>query len=224
MSWSNDGTILAGAGGSGQVAFGYIVDRKLNWNNIEAALDEDDKITVIDNLNEMNEVLDFSERVVLMEVKFGNLIVATTSMIYIYNIAQQNWQTPYQCDVRDAVSMIVQGSKYFAVIDASQNFVIYNYEGKMISKPTLSGLRVEFLNKRHLSISGDVLALIDPSKPKTVRVFDIISGKPSAQVIEHSTEIIEMDLNQIEMASERKMCFIDSNRDMFLTKVHKPEI
>jgi intraflagellar transport protein 80 len=26
------------------------------------------------------------------------------------------------------------------------------------------------------------------------------------------------------MASERKMCFVDSNRDMFLTSVHKPEI
>jgi len=35
----------------------------------------------------------------------------------------------------------------------------------------MSGLRVEFLNKRHLSISGDVLALIDPTKPKIVRVF-----------------------------------------------------
>jgi len=26
------------------------------------------------------------------------------------------------------------------------------------------------------------------------------------------------------MASERKMCFVDSNRDMFLTLVHKPDI
>lgn len=91
--------------------------------------------------------------------------------------------------------MIVQGGKYFAIIDASQNFSVYNYEGKPVSKPTMSGLRVEFLNKRHLSISGDVLALIDPMKPKIVRVFDIISGKPSATQIEHSTEIIEMDLN-----------------------------
>ena len=61
-------------------------------------------------------------------------------------------------------------------------------------------------------------------KPKTIRVFDIMTGKATAAPIEHSTEIIEMDLNQIEMASERKMCFIDSNRDMFLTKVHKPEV
>lgn len=33
-----------------------------------------------------------------------------------------------------------------------------------------------------------------------------------------------MELNQIEMSSERKMCFVDSNRDLFLTLVHKPEV
>ena len=195
MSWSNDGTILAGAGGSGAVSFGYIVDRKLNWNNMEASLDEDEKITVIDYLHELNEVLDYPERVVTMSMKFGYMIVATITCIYVYNIQAQNWQTPYTIDVRDVVSMIVQGSKFFAIIDASQNFQIFNYEGRKISSPTLSGLRVEFLNKRHLSISGDVLALIDPMKPQVVRVFDIISGKPSNTLIEHSTEIIEMDIN-----------------------------
>lgn len=73
-------------------------------------------------------------------------------------------------------------------------------------------------------MSSDVLALIDPANPKIVRVFDIMSGKPSNVTIEHSTEIIEMEVNQVEMSSERKMAFIDSNRDMFLTMVHKPEI
>jgi hypothetical protein len=33
-----------------------------------------------------------------------------------------------------------------------------------------------------------------------------------------------MDLNQTEMSSERKICFIDTNRDMFITMVHKPDI
>jgi hypothetical protein len=44
-------------------------------------------------------------------------------------------------------------------------------------------------------MSADVLALIDPSNPKIVRIFDIISGKPSNVTIEHSTEIVEMDVN-----------------------------
>jgi len=91
MSWSNDGTILAGAGGSGAVCFGYIVDRKMNWSNMEAMLDEDEKITVTDYLHELNEVLDYPERVVAMSIKFHHMIVATTTCVYIYNIQQQNW-------------------------------------------------------------------------------------------------------------------------------------
>ena len=73
-------------------------------------------------------------------------------------------------------------------------------------------------------MSADVLAVIDPTNPKQVKVFDIVSGRPTDARIEHSTEILEMDLNQVEMSSERKMCFIDNNRDMFLSMVHKPEI
>ena len=59
--------------------------------------------------------------------------------------------------------------------------------------------------------------------PKIVRVFDITSGKPG-QAIEHATDIVEMELNQIEAATERKMVFVDNNRDMFMTKVHTPEL
>jgi intraflagellar transport protein 80 len=65
----------------------------------------------------------------------------------------------------------------------------------MISSPKYQGLRVEFLNSRHLSVSSDILAVIDPTNSKIVRIFDIISGKPSTVNIEHSTEIVEMDLN-----------------------------
>jgi intraflagellar transport protein 80 len=94
----------------------------------------------------------------------------------------------------------------------------------LVSTPKYQGLRVEFITKRHISISADVLAVIDPSNPKIVKIFDIMSGRPLNTNVEHTTEILEMDLNQIEMASERKMCFIDNNRDMFLTMVHKPEV
>lgn len=79
-------------------------------------------------------------------------------------------------DIKDSVYTIVQGIKYFALIDASQNFNIYDYNGKAISSPKYQGLRIEFLNARHISLSSDVLALIDPMSPKVVRIFDIMSG------------------------------------------------
>ena len=170
----------------------------------------------------MNEDLDFRERVVNMSMKHNHLIVCTTTQCYVYNV--MNWTSPFVFDVKDSIYLIVQGAKYFALIDASQNFIVYNYEGKLVSTPKFQGLRVEFLNARHISLSSDVLALIDPSDPKNIRIFDIVSGKQSTVTITHTTEIVEMELNQVEMSSERKMCFIDNNRDMFLTMVHKPDV
>lgn len=35
LSWSLDGTMLAGAGGNGSVVFGYIVDKRLSWQHVE---------------------------------------------------------------------------------------------------------------------------------------------------------------------------------------------
>ena len=86
MSWSNDGTIVAGAGGNGSVGFGSIVDRKINWSNIEATLDEDDKVTVTDYVQSLDKTLDYSDRVVAMSIQFGQMIVCTTNTCNIYNI------------------------------------------------------------------------------------------------------------------------------------------
>lgn len=71
LSWSNDGTVVAGAGGNGAVTFGYIVDRQLSWANVEAILDQNNKIIVNDYLHEMNEEIDFRDRVVNMSMMYG---------------------------------------------------------------------------------------------------------------------------------------------------------
>ena len=92
----------------------------------------------------------------------------------------------------------------------------------MSSSPKLQGLRVEFLNKRHVSLSKDILAVVDPSNPKHVKIFDIKSGNAMTNSIDHSTEILEMDLNQNSMSNERKMIFVDSNKDIFITMINNP--
>lgn len=79
LSWSADGTTVAGAGGNGSVIFGSIVDRAISHGSMEAVLDENNKINVTDILHELNEDLDFRERVVNMSLQFGFLIVCTTA-------------------------------------------------------------------------------------------------------------------------------------------------
>lgn len=105
LSWSKDGTVVAGAGGNGSVVFGYIVDRQLSWAHIEAVLDEDNKIAVNDCLHEMNEDLDFRERVVNMSLRHNHLVVCTTTQCYVYNV--MNWTSPFVFDVKDIVYMII---------------------------------------------------------------------------------------------------------------------
>ncbi len=133
-----------------------------------------------------------------------------------------NWSTPYNFDLKDAaVTIIVQSRHHFALIDAL-GISIYNYEGKNLSQPKYSGLRVEFLSSRCVSLSRDVIALLDTSNRKHVRLFDVFSGKALSLNIEYTVEIVELMLNQVDGPNERKLCFIDSNRDMFLTSVRRP--
>lgn len=215
LSWDHDGNVVAGAGGNGYVLFGYIVDRHLSWGNVEVDLDENNKITVSDYVNEVSEELDFSERVINMNLRHHHLIVCTTKQVYIYNIS--NLSSPFVIDVKEPISSVVQGAKYLVLIDAVQNVYVYDYEGKLISSPKFQGMKVE-------SISSDVIALLDKANPKLIRLFDIITGKALNSNIENSNEIISLQLNQADMVTERKLVFLDSNRDLFLTMVHKPDV
>ena len=106
-----------------------------------------------------------------------------------------NWTSPFVIDIKDTVNLIVQGIKFFACIDSGHNLTVYNYEGRIISQPKSQGLRVEFLNNRSISLSSDVIAILDTSNAKIIRIFDIMSGKPLQKTIEHNCDIIEMDLN-----------------------------
>lgn len=101
LAWNHDGTLVAGAGGNGAVTFNYIVDKQISWAHIEAVLDEDNKIVVNDSLNEMNEDLDFRDRVVNMSMKHSHLVVCTTAQCYIYNV--MNWSSPFVFDVKDSI-------------------------------------------------------------------------------------------------------------------------
>ena len=58
----------------------------MTYANIDAVLDENNKINVTDSLHEMSEDLDFRERVVNMSLMFGFMVVCTTTQTYIYNV------------------------------------------------------------------------------------------------------------------------------------------
>lgn len=90
-------------------------------------MNEDNKIQVADVINELNEELDFKDRVINMSLSYGHLIVTTATQCYIYSF--QNWTTPHIFDVKDSVSLIIQSAKYFCLIEVTQGIMVYNYEG-----------------------------------------------------------------------------------------------
>ena len=59
----------------GAVVFGQVLERKVEWQNIEALLMETHKVLVRDILSDMTEELDFRDRVIGMAVGFGSLFV-----------------------------------------------------------------------------------------------------------------------------------------------------
>ena len=70
-------------------------------------------------------------------------------------------------------------SSSFAIADTVMGMQIYSYEGRVLSQPKFQGLRPESLSADCVSLSSDVIAILDQTDMKTVRVFDVLTGRPS---------------------------------------------
>ncbi|KAF0693598.1 Aste57867_15463 [Aphanomyces stellatus] len=221
IAWASDGTQLVAAGGNGATVFAQVVDRHLQWNKIEVTLKDPRKIHVHDVLNETVEELDFvRDRVIDMSLGYGFLIVCTATQCFIYNF--QNWNTPHIFDLRAAVNFILQSECHFITVDNFYGIQIYSYEGRAISNPKFPGLHVEFLNRLTLSLSIDTVSILDHSDRKTIRSFDINTGKPLPITFTHSLDVSELALSHYGPSTDRKLFFIDSNRDLHLARLsHK---
>jgi hypothetical protein len=68
LSWSPDGTQLAGGGGNGAVCFAQLLDLHFEDGQVHASLDHSHNVSVVDILSETREQLDFREAVVKMSL------------------------------------------------------------------------------------------------------------------------------------------------------------
>ena len=107
IGWTSDCTQLAGAGANGAVVFGQVLERKVEWQNIEALLKETHKVLVHDILSDMTEELDFRDRVIGMAVGFGYLVVTTSMQCCIYQL--QNLNTPHIFDLKVWIVVVLLG-------------------------------------------------------------------------------------------------------------------
>jgi len=53
-------------------------------------------------------------------------------------------------------------------------------------------------------------------------MMDVESGKALSDPVRHELDIVEIHLSQSGLISDRKIIFIDKNRDLFIAQIHKP--
>ncbi|KAJ7324970.1 hypothetical protein JRQ81_017990 [Phrynocephalus forsythii] len=221
IAWSTDGTQIAGACGNGHVIFAHIVEQRWVWKNFEITLTKRRTMEVRNVLNDAVDLLEFRDRVIKASLNYGHLVVSTSLQCYIFSV--KNWNTPLIFDLKEGtVSLILQAERHFLLVDGG-GIYLYSYEGRFISSPKFPGMRTDVLNAQTISLSNDTLAVRDKSDEKVIYLFDPLSGKPlgDGKPLSHKTEIMEIALDQKGLTNERKIAFIDKNRDLYITSVKR---
>lgn len=219
LAWTRDGTQLVGAGGNGGVVIAQLVDRRLEWEHVEATLVTPKLINVHDVVAETYESLDFNrDRVVEMALGYGHLVVSTTTQCFIYQT--HNWNTPYIFDSTEGtVSMIVLAEKHFAVLTPTA-LTLYAYDGRKLSQPRFPGLRPEVTSQDCVSLAPDMIAIVDSTDRKLARLFDVTTGRPISHglsVVTHKAEIVHVALNQhANQTDQRQLVLIDKNQELYI--------
>ncbi|XP_063162565.1 intraflagellar transport protein 80 homolog isoform X1 [Candoia aspera] len=221
IAWSTDGTQLAGACGNGHVIFAHVVEQRWVWKNFGITLTKRRTMEVRNVLNDAVDLLEFRDRVIKASLNFGHLVVSTSLQCYIFSV--KNWNTPLIFDLKEGtVSLILQAERHFLLVDGG-GIYLYSYEGRLISSPKFPGMRTDILNGQTVSLSNDTLAVRDKSDEKVIYLFEPLSGKPlgDGKPLSHKIEIVEIALDQKGLTNERKIAFIDKNRDLYITSVKR---
>ncbi|KAK2538520.1 Ift80 [Columba guinea] len=221
IAWSIDGTQLAGACGNGHVIFAHVVEQRWEWKNLEITLIKRRTMEVHNVINDAVDLLEFRDRVIKASLNYGHLVVSTSLQCYVFST--KNWNTPLIFDLKEGtVSLILQAERHFLLVDGG-GLYLYSYEGRLISSPKFPGMRTDVLNAQTVSLSNDTLAVKDKADEKVIYIFEALSGKPlgDGKPLTHKTEIVEIALDQKGLTIERKIAFIDKNRDLYITSVKR---
>lgn len=222
LDWSPDGTSVAVAGANGTVMHACVVEKRIESANMEVLLHDERVVRIRDiaQLDNTPDELEYGGRVVEMSVGHGHVIVATTGTVYVYPF--KAIATPFLVEVKAPVTTVVQSTQNFALVDPIGGLRVLQYDGKLLSTPRFQGFRPELISKAMLALSPDVVAVIDPVQRNKVHIFDASSGRALGNPLVHDLEVIEIAVSQTGLSTDRKITFIDRNRDIFLAQAMNP--
>ena len=205
---------------SGHIQRGYInLLQSISYKNFVFELKTENSISIIDIQSDYKETLDYQNNQVLNIQAFnGNLLVLTTGQSYIYKT--ENFITPVIFDNAKDPFLFSQLSSQGALIAyrAAQSYGhIYDLKGKLVCNFKLP---TQLINKKLVSYSYESLSMVDPANAKIIQFLDSRTGKPTSQYT-HQNEVIEICLNHVADENQRKLIFIDTNKDIYLYHVAK---
>ncbi|VTJ86154.1 Hypothetical predicted protein [Marmota monax] len=180
-----------------------------------------DKTGVRNVLNDAVDLLEFRDRVIKASLNYAHLVVSTSLQCYVFST--KNWNTPLIFDLKEGtVSLILQAERHFLLVDGG-GIYLYSYEGRFISSPKFPGMRTDILNAQTVSLSNDTIAIKDKADEKIIFLFEASTGKPlgDGKLLSHKNEILEIALDQKGLTNDRKIAFIDKNRDLYITSVKR---
>jgi intraflagellar transport protein 80 len=219
LTWSSDGTQLVGVDLSGcGVLFAQLLDRRVEWKDMEATVISPHHIQVKDLTNNSIEELSFTrDHIIELALGFDHLIVVTSSQCFIYTI--RNLNTPTILDLRSPVTMIVLAPRNFLLLDIHAGPQLYGYDGRNVASPKYPSLQPRLLSKALVDLSFETLAMVDTLQPTKVHLFNLSGSAATkeSKIIEHHSEILSLAFNQnTAIVQDRRLAFIDKQKDLYL--------
>uniref|UniRef100_A0A0G4GHL8 IFT80 second beta-propeller domain-containing protein n=1 Tax=Chromera velia CCMP2878 TaxID=1169474 RepID=A0A0G4GHL8_9ALVE len=218
VAWSPDGTRFGASGGNGSVVFGFVSERSMLWQHLDATLEDSGTIVVRDLNRQASETLHFRDRVMDFSLGFGALVATTSTQLHIYN--SSNWSACHTEDLKEPATLIAQAPSLLALVDSTA-ISVYSYEGRLLSTIRVPGLRTEFLNHSTLAVAKDAVCIVDAQNPRVIRLFDAHTGKAMGSPVEHKVEVEVVALNHHGGGGDRKIALMDKNKDVFISLAHK---
>ncbi|VDN24702.1 unnamed protein product, partial [Cylicostephanus goldi] len=176
LCWFDDATQLVAGSGSGQVIHAQIVGRTVESGGLEVVQTKRNMLEVRDlNVDLAQETLETRDRITHTSLAHNQLIVVTTSQLYIYS--SKNWNTPVIVDVKDkTIALVQQASRLFLVSDG-QTVLVFNYDGRSLCEVKVPGNGTSNISEKTIALSNDVLAIRDRGETSTICFFDPTSGR-----------------------------------------------
>ncbi|RZF37993.1 hypothetical protein LSTR_LSTR006392 [Laodelphax striatellus] len=218
LAWSSDGTQVAGACANRSVILAHVIERRLEWKNIEAVMTGRKTIMVRDVNSDAKDKLELPERIIHLALGYKRLVVITPAQCYVY--LTSNLNTPIIIELKEGcVSVVILAEKHFLIVEKS-SMGLYSYEGRLISTPKwpASALSYDSLNVMHITLSPETIALRDNADDKVIHLYET-SGDGSTVSFSHTLGVMEIALSQAGSAADRQLALIDRNRDLFIATV-----